>query len=116
MDCCEPYPARIMGMGMLRANTGAAFQAGDDGSVVRRDFVSQAARFSGNRRLQLLAQHSQFLTQLLDLLLLAIDGAIERLEQIVDETQLDFEFGDARFGDVSSVVSGGHVISPGCAA
>ena len=78
-------------MGMLQANTGAAFQAGDRGSVVRRDFVSQAARFSGNRRLQLLAQHSQFLTQLLDLLLLAIDGAIERLEQIVGETQLDFD-------------------------
>ena len=103
-------------MGMLRANTGAAFQAGDRGSVVRRDFVSQAARLGGNRVEQSLAQRAQFLTQLLDLLLLAIDSAIERLEQIVGKTQLDFEFGDARFGVVSSVVSGGHVISPGCAA
>ena len=73
---------------MLQANTGAAFQAGDPGSVVRRDFVSQAARFSGNRVEQSLAQRAQFLTQLPDLLLLAIDGAISAKHEPLHYGQL----------------------------
>ena len=62
-----------------------------------RDFVLQAAEFPGLGNLDLLAQIAHFLQQQVDLLLLAINGQIQLFEQILGETDFDFELGEARF-------------------
>lgn len=67
-------------------------------SVVRRNLVAQVTWFGRDRCCELLAQRPQLLAQLVDFLLLAIHGPVERFEQVVGEAELDLKFSDARVG------------------
>lgn len=62
---------------------------------MRWDFVAQAAGFARHGILLLIAQVADFQQQAVDLLLLAIDGAIKRVELVFGEAELYFEFIEA---------------------
>lgn len=64
---------------------------------MRRNFLAQAPALRGRLGLQLLAQEAQLLLQLVDLLLLAKDGAVELIQQIFGKAEFDLEFGQSGF-------------------
>lgn len=64
---------------------------------MRRDFVSQATRRTGGHCLHLPAQIVELALQHGQLLLLAKYRAIERIDEILGESKLDFEFLDTPF-------------------
>jgi hypothetical protein len=72
-----------------------------DGSVMRRYFVAQGAAAVaaiGLGGLELLIHQAQLLLQQVDLLLLAGNGAVEAVEQVVLEGDFHFQFSQAVFG------------------
>jgi hypothetical protein len=64
---------------------------------VRRRFVAQIAGLRLNSGPHLLAQGSQFLLDLVDLLLLAVNGLVQRFQQFFGKAQLGFNFREAGF-------------------
>ena len=64
---------------------------------MRRRLVERIPRFSRHRESNLLAQSLQFLLQLVNLLLLAIDSAVEFFQQFFAEAQFYFDLGKAGF-------------------
>ena len=64
------------------------------------DFVAQAAEGAAAVLANLAAQFAQFAEQQVNLLLLAEDGAIERIDLILQVTGFEFEFGQAVFHGV----------------
>ena len=65
--------------------------------VVRRRFVERIPSLSRHRKSNLLAQSLQFLLQLIDLLLLSVDRAVEFLQQFFAKAQFHFNLGEAGF-------------------
>lgn len=62
-----------------------------------RDFVGRRAMIGGQAALHLQPQVAQLLFQFGDALLLLRNGAVEFLEQVLAETQLDLDFGEPGF-------------------
>jgi len=83
------------------------------------NLVARAGRLGRHRLQQLLAESAHVLLQLVDLLLLAIHRAVERIEQVFREADLGFEFvqsgfHDSRYGDLCG--EGPIVIGPNAGA
>src|ERR1700730_16620370 len=64
---------------------------------MRWDFVDRIPRLGRQSASNLFAQSPQFFVQLIDLLLLAVDRAIEFFEQLFAIAQFHFDFGKSGF-------------------
>ena len=63
---------------------------------MRREFVAQAALLGGGGRLNLVAQRLDLNEQPINLLLLSVHRAIQLVDHVFGEADLDFKFAEAR--------------------
>src|SRR3954462_1056987 len=65
--------------------------------IMRRNFFARGLRVARHIGAHLLAQGGEFLLQLIDLRLLAVDRLVQFFEQVFRQAELGFQFFESRF-------------------
>ena len=71
---------------------------------MRRNFIAQIAGFCRRAVAKLLVQQAQLRLQAVQLLLLTYDGLVQRLDYVLRESELGFEFVQTLFQHLSAPV------------